>query len=102
LCASCHLPHAFQNQVHWLLRVQDPSSGMARSVLGQHQLPPLVRKAIQSHMWRSLVLPDGSSLQYITDLDLESIKTWLLRLVLVLERESGERACARLQAGGIN
>lgn len=102
LCASCYLPNAFTKQLHWLLRAQDVPSGMARSVLMQHQLPPLVRQSISSHMWRSLVLPDGSTLPYITDRDLEAMKTWLLRLGLVLERDAGARACARLQFAGIS
>lgn len=98
LCASCILPIDFQRQVNWLLRAQDPASGVARSVIGQHQLPPLVRNAIQGHMWRNLVLPDGDTLLYLTDIDLESITTWLLRLGLLLEREAGERATARMKA----
>jgi hypothetical protein len=102
LCASCHLPTAFRDQVHWLLRAQDPSSGVARSVLGRHQLPGLVRQAIPAHLWRSLVLPDGATLQYITDRDLEGVEIWLLRLVQVLEREAGERSSARLKGLGEN
>ena len=101
LCASCHLPSAFTNQLHRLLRAQDAPSGMASSVLMQHQLPPLVRQSIPPYMWRSLVLPDGSTFQYITDRDLEGMKTWLLRLGLILERVSGERAHARLQAASV-
>lgn len=101
LCASCHLPNAFTNQLHWLLRAQDAPSGIARSILMQHQLPPLVRQAIPSHMWRSLVLPNGSTLQYLTDSDLEGMKVWLLRLGLILERVSGEQAHARIQAASV-
>lgn len=96
LCASCHLPYGYQSQLHWLLRAQEEFSGVARSVLGQHQLPSLVRKAIPSHMWRAMVLPDGSNLQYLTDRDLDGLTTWLLQLALVLEREAGARAQARL------
>jgi hypothetical protein len=101
LCASCQLPYSYQNQLNSLLRAQDESSGVARSVLGQHQLPPLVRQVIPAHMWRAMVLPDGSTLQFLTDRDLERITTWLLRLALVLERASGARALARIQAAGV-
>lgn len=100
LCASCHLPQAYKTQLNCLLRAQDESSGVARSVLGQHQLPPLVRQAIPSHMWRSLVLPDGSTLQYLTDRDFESIEAWLLRLALMIEHDATERANARLKTVG--
>jgi hypothetical protein len=98
LCASCHMPQGFKSQLDWLLRAQEDTSGVARTVLAWHQLPPMVRQAIPSTMWRGLVLADGSTLQYITDRDLESIDTWLFRLALVLERAAGERACARYPA----
>lgn len=97
LCASCQLPYAFQNQLNALLRAQEESSGAARSVLGQHHLPPLVRNVIPSHMWRGFGLSDGSTVKYITDRDLESIETWLLRLAFILEQDAAKRASARLQ-----
>lgn len=102
LCASCHLPYAFQSQLHWLLRAQDEGSGVARSVLGEHQIPSLVRQAIPSHRWRNMTLPDRSQMRYITDCDLETLTTWLLRLALVLERASGERACSRIGSTASN
>lgn len=98
LCASCQLPYSFQAQLHWLLRSQDECSGDARSVLGEHQLPPLIRPAIPVNMWRTMVLPDRSQMRYLTDRDLEALTTWLLRLALVLERASGERACSRTKS----
>jgi ribosomal protein L37AE/L43A len=97
LCASCQLPHAFKSQLNVMLRAQDEQSGVARSVLGWHQIQPLVRQAIPVYMWRNLALPDGSNLPYLTDRDFESIDTWLFRLSLVLERAAGERAAARLK-----
>jgi hypothetical protein len=97
LCASCQLPHAFKSQLNLMLRAQDEKSGVARSVLGWHQIQPLVRQAIPVYMWRNLALPDGSNLPYLTDRDFESIDTWLFRLSLVLERAAGERAAARLK-----
>lgn len=98
LCASCQLPYAFQSQLHWLLRAQDEGSGIARSVLGEHQMPSLVRQAIPSHSWRNLTLPDQSQMRYITDSDFETLTAWLLRLALMLERASGERACSRIES----
>lgn len=95
LCASCNMPYAFKSQLNSLLLAQEESSGASRSVLGWHHLPPMVRQAIPSTMWRNLSLPDGSTLQYVTDSDLESIETWLFRLALVLERVAVERASAR-------
>lgn len=97
LCASCHLPYGFQNQLHWLLRAQDEGSGVARSVLGEHQLPPLVRQAIPPDKWRAMALPDRSQMRYLTDHDIEGLTVWLLRLCFVLERVSGERACSRIE-----
>lgn len=92
LCASCQLPHTFKSQLNAIERAQEESSGVARSVLGWHQLPSLVRQAIPTYMWRNLSLPDGSNLLYLTDRDFESIGDWLFRLSLVLERDAGERA----------
>jgi hypothetical protein len=69
---------------------------VARSVLGQHQLPPLIRKVIPLHMWRALDLADGSTLQYLTDRDIEAIDTWLFRLVWVLEHDAAERVNVRI------
>lgn len=97
LCASCQLPHTFKNQLNAIERAQEESSGVARSVLGWHQLPSLVRQAIPTHMWRNLSLPDGSNLLYLTDRDFESIGDWLSRLSLILEREADARAAARLK-----
>jgi len=98
LCASCQLPHAFKSQLNVMLRAQDEKSGVARSVLGWHQIQPLVRQAVPTHLWRNLALPDGSNLLYITDRDFESIDNWLFRLSLILERDAGERAAARLKS----
>lgn len=97
LCASCQLPYGFHSQVHWLLRAQEEGSGVARCVLGEHQIPPLVRQAIPPERWRNMVLPDRSQMRYITDSDLEALTVWLLRLGLVLERASGERAYAQTE-----
>lgn len=97
LCASCQLPHAFKSQLNVMQRAQDEKSGVARSVLGWHQVQPLVRQAIPTYMWRNLALPDGSNLPYLTDRDFESIEDWLFRLSLILEREADARAAARLK-----
>jgi hypothetical protein len=50
------------------------------------------------NMWRTLVLPERSQMRYLTDRDLETLTVWLLRLVLVLERVSGDRASTRTQS----
>jgi hypothetical protein len=90
-CAACQLPEEFIWELEKLVKENDDVNGEPRTLWAEHELPPLIRIAIPTHVWRQFPVEGAGRLRYVTGEDVRSLMAWLSKLSALLFDESQTR-----------
>ena len=87
-CAPCSVKSLLPAQIKCLidefLGVSDAPTYASVTVWHEHDVPPLLRSAIPSHLWR-VTQPRGcDALRYLARDDLEALLPWLRKLAIII------------------